>query len=94
MYSSLVLGFNLTRFLLGLEIESNGPFNWVFLCAYFLKLILANVVLEVARFLFVFEGLSNRVIHPVFEVHVQLVLESISPVIFVSQVLHTGFEIH
>jgi hypothetical protein len=37
--------------------------------------------------------LSDGIIHPFFEIDVELILESVSPVIFISQELHALFEI-
>jgi len=50
-------------------------------------------VLEGASLGLVVEVLGNRLIHPLLEVNVQLVLESITPVVLVGQELHALLEV-
>lgn len=93
MHSSLVLGLNLPRLLFGLQVEPHSPLDGVLLSANLVKLLGADTVLEGARLLLVVEVLRDGVVHPVLEIHVQLVLEGVSPVVLVSQELHRGLEV-
>lgn len=93
MHYSLVLGLYCSRLLSLLEAEADSSLDWVLLGADARELLCANSILENLRLLLVGQVLRNLIVHPVLQVHVQLILEGVPPMILVRQLLHTLLEV-
>ena len=93
MHHSFVLGFNLSKFLLLLKIEFDSTLDGLFLLANLSNLLGADGIFEVAGFMLVAQIFGNGVVHPLFEIDIQLILERVSPVVFVGQELYTLLEV-
>lgn len=92
MNDSLVFAFDHSEVLLLFNGEFNFPFDWLLGLTDFLDFFVAKlVVLGLRLFLIVKVG-GDGVHQPFLEVDVHLVLEGVSPVIFVGQELHAMFE--
>jgi hypothetical protein len=89
----LVLGLDRPRLLSLLEAEAHCGLDGVLLSADTCQLLRADAVLEDLRLLLVGEVLRNLVVHPILEVHVELILEGVPPVVLVRQLLHALLEV-
>lgn len=89
----LVKGFDCSRFRSLVDRILNGPLDRIFLLADFHKLVCANTIFEICGMSLVNEIISDRVVHPVFEIDVELIFEGIPPVLFVGQMLHGFLEV-
>ena len=76
-----------------LKAEADAGFYWIFLCANSGELSGTDTVFELLGFLSIGQVLGDLGVHPVLEVHIELVLEGVSPMILVSQALHALLEI-
>ena len=85
MNNSLVFAFDHAELSFFLKIKLNSAFNGVFSWADFLQLVVADAVFEFAGFTLIRNRSSNRIKHPLFEISVELVFESVSPMVLVSQ---------
>lgn len=90
---SLVFGLDLPVFLFLFNVEFNFVFDGFLFIANICKLLRANRIFEVARLLLIANVLGDGAIDPVFEVDVQLILETVSPVVFIGQELHALLEV-
>lgn len=76
-----------------LEAEPDTSFYGILLCANGGELIGTDAVFELLGLLSICQVLGDLRVHPVLEIHIELVLEGVSPMILVSQVLHALLEI-
>ena len=93
VHHSLVLGLYCSGLLSLLETEADSSLDGVLLGADARELLGANPVLENLRLLLVGQVLRNLIVHPVLQVHVQLILEGVPPMILVRQLLHALLEV-
>ena len=91
--NTLVFRLNLPLLLSLLKAKAYSALYWILICANNLELIVTDSILETLGLGFVAQVLSHSIIHPVLEVDVKLILESVSPVILTRQELHAVFEI-
>jgi len=93
MHNSFVFRLNLSWFFFLFKIEFDGFLNGIFFFANDRNLGITYSIFKILRSSFISKILGDRVIKPIFEIDIKLVIESISPMIFVCQILHALFKI-